>query len=325
MTGIADSRSPRGAGSGSARLKLAIGREKVRAALEADAGTTVYAAHLLPHTAPWLPGVIASGVKFLEITHGSIYLAHNPPRKDLAFGGRYESLLASYGVPVEELARRIRELRPALGQDIFLNVAAAGTFNQIGPARFDDNAAFLLSQAGADGIHFHKSDLDELAGLVNIAHRHGLLAEAYINRDLGETHPFSYMGIRAESPKDVRTAVRDLEGIGVDIVGLMFSVDPEYYSQVGATDRLPPDVRKRVKALVETATVTTSVEGQITEGNARELRGLGANILVLGTQFDLAIQEAIQRVVRDFSGRPLDHDEAGEPSETTGAAPADEE
>ena len=68
--------------SDAAKLKMAIGREKVRAAIEADGGTTVYAAHLLPHTSPWLPGVIASGVKMLEITHGSIYLAQNPPRRD---------------------------------------------------------------------------------------------------------------------------------------------------------------------------------------------------------------------------------------------------
>src|SRR4051794_97933 len=163
---------------GSARLKLAIGREKLRAAIEADGGTTVYAAHLLPHTAPWLPGVIASGVRFLEITHGSIYLSQNPPRRDVAFGGRYESLLASYGVPTAELAVRIRQLRPALGPDIFLNVAAGGTFNQIGPARFADEDAFLLSQAGADGIHFHKSDLAELAAVIESAHRNGLLAEA---------------------------------------------------------------------------------------------------------------------------------------------------
>jgi hypothetical protein len=44
-------------------------------------------------------GVLASGVRILEITHGSIYLSQNPPRRDVAFGGRYESLLASYGVP----------------------------------------------------------------------------------------------------------------------------------------------------------------------------------------------------------------------------------
>ncbi|MBM4408674.1 MAG: hypothetical protein FJ038_08800 [Chloroflexi bacterium] len=286
-----------------AKLKMAIGREKLRAAIDADGGTTVYAAHLLPHAAPWLPGVLASGVKLLEITHGSIYLSQNPPRRDVAFGGRYESLMASYGVPASELAARIRQLRPALGPEIFLNVAAGGTFNQIGPAKFDEEGAFLLSQAGADGIHFHKSDLDELEELVEIAHGAGLLAEAYVHRDLGRTHPFSYMGLRAESPADVRRMVKDLEGIGVDIVGLMFSVDPQYYSQVGATDRLPTDVRKRVKALVEAATTFTSVEGQITEGNARELRRLGANILVLGTQFDLAIQEAIGRVVREFSGR----------------------
>lgn len=287
---------------GSAKLKLAIGREKVRSAIAAGGGTAVYAAHLLPHTAPWLPGVLASGVKMLEITHGSIYLSQNPPRRDVAFGGRYESLMSSYGVPVAELASRIRQLRPALGPDIFLNVAAAGTFNQIGPARFDDEAAFLLSQAGADGIHFHKSDLDELAGLIEIAHANGLLAEAYVNRDLGETHPFSYMGVRAGTPAEVAAAARELESVGVDIVGLMFSVDPQYYSQEGATDALPLDVRERVEALVGAASVPTSVEGQITPGNAREIRALGASILVLGTQFDLEIQAAIQRVVRDYSG-----------------------
>jgi hypothetical protein len=288
---------------GSAQLKLAIGREKLRAAIDADGGTTVYAAHLLPHTAPWLPGVLASGVRILEITHGSIYLSQNPPRRDVAHGGRYESLLASYGVPVADLAARIRQLRPALGPDVFLNVAAGGTFNQIGPARFDDEAAFLLSQAGADGIHTHKSDVAEVAALAEIAHRTGLLVEAYIHRDLGETHPFSYMGLRAATPADVAAATRELEAAGADVVGLMFSVDPQYYSQEGATETLPAEVRARVEALVGGATVPTSIEGQITPGNARELRALGANILVLGTQFDLAIQAAIQKVVRDHLGK----------------------
>src|SRR5262249_40860295 len=55
--------------TGSAQLKLAMGRAKLRDVIDADGGTTVYAAHLLPHTAPWLPGVLASGVRMLEITH----------------------------------------------------------------------------------------------------------------------------------------------------------------------------------------------------------------------------------------------------------------
>jgi hypothetical protein len=55
-------------------------------------------------------------------------------------------------------------------------------------------------------IHFHKSDLDELADLIAVAHANGLLAEAYVHRDLGETHPFSYMGLPAESPADVAAA-----------------------------------------------------------------------------------------------------------------------
>lgn len=287
----------------SMRLKLAIGRANVRAAIDADGGTTVYAAHLLPHTAPWLPGVLETGVRMLEITHGSLYLQHHPPTTRVGAGGRFESLKASYGVPTEELAGRIRELRPALG-DIFLNVAAAGTFNQIGPTHFTDDDAFLLSQAGADGIHSHKSSLDELAELVDIAHRNGLLVEAYVNRFMGETHPFSYMGLPAETPAEVRRAVKDMESVGVDTVGLMFSADPRYYSQDGASDVLSPDVRARVKAMVRASTVPTSIEGQITPGNAAELRSLGVNILVLGTVFDDAIEDAIGRVVAAFSGRP---------------------
>jgi hypothetical protein len=284
------------------KLKMAIGREKVRSAIAADGGTTVYGAHLLPHTAPWFPGVLQSGMRMLEITHGAIYMEHNPPRTRVGSGGRYETLMSSYGVPVEELAKRIREIRPALS-DIFLNVAAPGTFNQIGPAKFDERSAFLLSQAGADGIHCHQSNLDELAVLVELAHGSGLLVEAYINRFMGETNPFSYMGIPAETPREVRRAVRDMESIGVDTIGLMFSVDPKYYSQEGSTETLTSDVRDRIKALTAAATVPTSIEGQITPGNAREIRELGANILVLGTVFDLAIEEAIKRVVDEFSGR----------------------
>jgi cyclase len=288
--------------SDSMQLKLAIGREKIRSAIEGDQGTTVNGAHLLPHVAPWLPGVLDAGIKILEFTHSSLYLSQNPPRLRVDSGGRFEAFKASYGVPVEQLAERLKELRPAL-LDTFITVSAPGTFNQLGPATFDDRSAFLISQAGGDGIHCHQSSLNELAILADIAHRHGLLVEAYIHRFLGEAQPFSYMGIRAETPAEVRQAVRDMESVGVDIVGVMFSADPTYYSQEGATEHLSDDMRERIRALTQTATRPTSVEGQITAGNAREMRELGVNILVLGTLFDLAIEAAIKRVVDDFSGR----------------------
>lgn len=285
----------------SMKLKRALGLEKIRSAIEADGGTTIYGAHLLPHCAPFLPAILDSGMKILEITHGSLYLAKNPPRTQIEEGGRYEALRSSYGVPVEELAQRVQELRPALG-DVFLNVGAPGTFNQIGPSFFTDQASFLLSQAGADGIHVHHSNLDELAEVVDTAHRYGLLVEAYINRSLGPTHPFSYMGIPADTPYEVGRAARAMEQIGVDIIGLMFSADPMYYSQEGASDTLPRDVRERLRALRHATSVPVSIEGQITPGNAVEIRQLGANILVLGSVFDIAIQDAIKAVVQEFRG-----------------------
>lgn len=291
---------PRGEVRDAMRLKLAIGSEKIRSAIAADGGTTVYGAHLLPHCVPFLPALIESGMKILEITHGSLYLAKNPPRTRVHEGGRYEALKASYGVPVEELAAKIREIRPALG-DIFLNVGAPGTFNQIGPTFFTDESAFLLSQAGADGIHTHQSNLEELAEIVDRAHRYGLLVEGYINRWLGPTHPFSYMGIPAETPSQVATAARDMDRIGVDIVGLMFSADPQYYSQAGASDELPAEVRERLRALRRATDLPISVEGQITPQNAQEIHRLGGNILVLGSVFDIAIEDAIKKVVADFS------------------------
>ncbi|MBM3779893.1 MAG: hypothetical protein FJW23_16935 [Acidimicrobiia bacterium] len=283
-------------------LKLEMGRERIRAILAADGGMTLYGAHLLPHAAVWLPAVLGTGIRMLEIAHDSLYLARNPPRVSVVSGGRYDSMRYSQTIPVTELAERIRQLRVAL-EDVFLNVVAPGTYNQPGAPRFTDDSAFALSQAGADGLHVHLSSLDELAEVVDVAHRNGLLVEAYVHRFTAESDPFSYMGIAAESPDDVRRAVASMESIGVDRIGLMFSADPKFYGREGTSDSLPDAVRERVRALTDAATVPTSVEGQVTPRSARELRELGVNVLTLGRVFDIAIENAIADVVRAFDIR----------------------
>jgi pentose-5-phosphate-3-epimerase len=48
--------------------------------------------------------------------------------------------------------------------------------------------------------------------------------------------------------------------------------------------------------------VPVSVEGQLTPANAAEVLDLGADILVLGSVFDIAIEDAIKRVVDEFCG-----------------------
>jgi imidazole glycerol-phosphate synthase subunit HisF len=285
----------------SARLKLAVGKAKVDAAIKDGNGTAIYAAHLLPHLGHLLPTVLDAGVRMVEITSGSIWLDQHPPTIHVHEGGRYEARKWAHVVTTEELATRVRQLRGPLGDDVFLNVGAAGTSNSLGPARFTTDDAFLLSAAGADGFHVHLSNLEELKDLVEIAHENGLLVEAYISTFVSSTDQFSYMGIAAENPEEVAKAARAMEQIGVDIVGFMFSSDPMFYSHVGASETLPDDVANKLVSLRAAVSVPISVEGQITVSNAQQLREIGVDILVLGTHFDLAIENAIRGVVHQFS------------------------
>lgn len=291
----------------SARLKRAVGKAKVDAAIEQGGGTALYAAHLLPHFGHLLPVLLATGVRMYEITSGSIWLDKHPPSLRLQEGGRYAARPRYHLVTVEEIVERIHQLREPLGEDVYLNVTPPGAANSIGPTRFTAEGAFQLAVAGADGLHVHLSSLSELKDLVDIAHGTGLLVEAYINQWVGEADEFSYMGIPAANPQEVADAGRAMEEIGVDIVGLMFSRDPKFYSLQDAGDSLPGDVDERLCALREAVSIPISVEGQVTPGNADRIREIGADIIVLGSHFDVAIEKALESVVADFGGaRQLD-------------------
>lgn len=60
-------------------LKHAIGVDKVRAAIEADGGMTIYAAHLLPHLSSFIPPILAAGIRLVELSHTSIIMERRPP------------------------------------------------------------------------------------------------------------------------------------------------------------------------------------------------------------------------------------------------------
>jgi pentose-5-phosphate-3-epimerase len=302
VTTVRHEENPGGTIRDSMRLKLAIGRAKIDAALALGGGSTIYGAHLLPHLVHLLPSIRAAGIRMIEITMGSIALDQQPPTVPVDQGGRFQARKVSPHIPLEHLATRVRQLREPLGDDVFLNVGAPGGANYIGSEAFTAETASQLSMAGADGLHVHLSSLDELGALVEIAHAHGLVVEAYINRFVAATDEFSYMGIVAETPEEVATAGRAMEELGVDVVGLMFSDDPLFYAIREASDELASEVGARLRALRSAVTVPISVEGQITRRNVVELRELGANIIVLGSQFDVAIEEALRKVVKEFGG-----------------------
>ena len=61
-----------------AKLKLAIGRAKIQAAIEADGGTTIYGAHLLPFLAPLIPAILDTGDQPPHVRLGVRPPAHAP-------------------------------------------------------------------------------------------------------------------------------------------------------------------------------------------------------------------------------------------------------
>lgn len=285
------------------QLKHALGQAKVTKAVAENDGTTVFAAHLLPHLAYLLPSILDAGVRMVELSAGSIYLERNPPSTPVYEGGRYDARQFAHTVDVEEVAARVAQLRKPLGEHVFINIAIPSVMNAVGTSPLTADEARTLSRAGADGLHAHLSSLAELESLTSLAHAHGLLVEAYIHRFESPEDPFSYMGIAADTPNEVAKAAEEMRSIGVDIIGLMFSADPKYYSQSGASESLSEDVEARFVALRQAVPTPISAEGQITPGNARRLRDIGVDILVLGSQFDIAFDEAIKSVVASHSGR----------------------
>jgi 2-methylisocitrate lyase-like PEP mutase family enzyme len=282
-------------------MKLSLGKAKRDRAIAEAGGTALYVAHILPHLTHFLPALLSTGVQMFELTAGSVYLERHPPPISLHAGGRYGMRRRAHLADAGEFIERIHQVREALGEDPFLNVGPTGVATNVGQVRFSESDALEVAAAGADGLHVHLASLSELQELVMTAHGAGMLVEAYISEYVSDTDEFSYFGIRANSPREAAEAARNMEAIGVDTIGFMFSKDPQFYSMVQATESLPEDVDERLVAIREAVSIPISVEGQITRGNAKRLRDIGVNVIVLGTHLDIAIEQALKRTIEEFS------------------------
>ena len=146
--------------------------------------------------------------------------------------------------------------------------------------------------AGADGLHTHKSSLRDLEDLVKMAHRYGLLVDAYIGRP-SDLHTF---GLPAETPEEVCRVARQMEEAGADMIGMMTGMS---YEGVAAGE-IPTLMKERVLAMVETVKVPTLAEGGINTVNFRAFKDTKVNILVVGTAIDNMVEQAAQQAVRQF-------------------------
>lgn len=290
-----------------ARFKLARNRHKIDEAIAAGGGTALYAAHVFPHLGRFLPVLKEAGIRMVEFTAGTVYAANNPPSDRLYEGGRTASANWQHTVTWQEMAEFVRAIRDPLGPDVYLNVGPPGVANVIGLTRFTDEAAYGLSAAGADGLHTHLSSYEEVESLVGVAHSCGLMVEAYITEYVSDVDDYSYLGIPANTAEEVAEAGRRLEEAGVDIIGLLFakgsgasSMDKDFYVVEETGEALPQRVDERLSALRESVETYVSIEGQVTPANSGRIREIGADVIIIGAHFDLAVEKAMADTIEGF-------------------------
>src|SRR5690625_7449168 len=114
-------------------------------------------------------------------------------------------------------------LRNVLGNEPFITISIPGVVTELIPVELSDEDFQLMAVKGADGLHTHKSDLSDLEKIVTKAHKYGLTVDAYIAHPDDE-HKF---GIPAETPEEVAKVAKQMEDIGVDMIGLMTGMSYE--------------------------------------------------------------------------------------------------
>lgn len=191
-------------------------------------------------------------------------------------------------VPLERMITATEGIRSVVGDDVFVTVAARGTFTEeaVTPFTFED--ALKLANAGADCLHTHKSDIEDVRDITEIAHKAGLLCEAYID----STGTF---GVQARTNEELIQAVKDYEDAGVDIIGLETGMIYQGLNASGFSD----EFEERVKVFLDHCHTFTALEGGIKEGNIMEAKKLGFDILVMSTAMD----DAIRNVTREVTQR----------------------
>lgn len=270
------------------RRKMEFARQKVLAAIQAHGGTTLLSTGLTGDDARMAKAAIDAGARMVEPNHPAVALA----RGYKGVTNMHAAEQIRHEIPIAEMAKVTSGVRQVVGRDIYITVGIPGGFTELMPTILTDSDFKLMSEAGADGLHIHKTDLQDLAEVVEKAHYYGLLVDAYIGRST-DLHSF---GIPADSPEEVAKVAKEMEKLGVDFIGMMTGMSYEGT----AAGEIPVVIKERLKALVETVNVPTLAEGGINLENQKAFRNTGVNILVVGTAIDDMAELAVKNAVKSF-------------------------
>ncbi len=276
---------------GDMQQKRDRGYKKVKDAITLHGGTSLLSTGITGDDARFALAAVQAGAKLLEPNHPAIALA----RGHKGVTSMHDAEEVRHEIPMEEIARVIYGVRQVVGPDIYITTGAPGTFAEIIPTPFTEEHAWLLSKSGADGLHTHKSTIQDLADIVEVAHKYGLLIDAYIAHP-ADRHLF---GVPAGTPAEVAEVAKQMQDVGVDFIGLMTGMS---YEGVAAGEIATP-VRERLDSMIKSVKVPTLAEGGININNFKAFMGTGVNILVVGTSFDDIARKAVRESVTTFLAR----------------------
>ncbi|MEG0279455.1 MAG: histidine biosynthesis protein [Morganella sp. (in: enterobacteria)] len=261
---------------------------KVRNAIALHNGQTLLSTGITGDDARLAKAVCDAGVKMLEPNHPALALA----RGHRGVNNMHAAEQIRHEISTTQMAEAVNGIRNVIPDDVFITVGIAGGFTETIPVPVTEDDILQIARAGADGLHTHKSTFEDLADIVNLAHRFGLTVDAYIGHP-DDLHTF---GIPAETPEDVARVAKKMEAIGVDMIGLMTGMS---YEGVGAGE-IPEQIKARLKALVGAVNVPTLAEGGINVANAKAFKETGVHILVVGTAIDNVVCQAAAQVTQSF-------------------------
>jgi hypothetical protein len=273
---------------GDMNKKRAKALQKVRNAIALHGGQTILSTGITGDDARLAKAVCEAGVKLLEPNHPALALA----RGHKGVSNMHAAEQIRHEISNGQMAEAVQGVRNVVADDIFITVGIPGGFTEILPVPLSEDDILAISQAGADGLHTHKSDWDDLQEIVTLAHRYGLTVDAYIGHP-DDLHTF---GLPARTPEEVASVAKRMQEIGVDMIGLMTGMS---YEGVAAGD-IPQIIKDRLRALVNAVDVPTLAEGGINVANAKAFKDTGVNILVVGTAIDNVVCNAAKEAVAPF-------------------------
>lgn len=273
---------------GDSKQKRRKSLEIVLEAIKEHGGTTVLSTGITGDDARLAKAAVEGGAKLLEPNHPAVALA----RGLNGVTTMHEAEMTRHEVPLEEMLKVTKGVRNVVGENIYITVGVPGGFTEILPIELKEEDFLKIALSGANGVHIHKSTLEDLKDVVKYAHKYGLLVDAYIGHP-NDLHTF---GISAETPKEVSEVAKKMEDIGVDMIGLMTGMS---YEGVAAGE-IPLVIKERLKSLVNSVSVPTLAEGGINETNYVAFKNTGVNILVIGTSIDNVVTKAAKEVISKF-------------------------